>query len=124
MLLTKAFQILGLQMVGNYYPSIDEISAAYRKQTLGAHPDKPGGSTAAFLLLQQAKETIEDHYTYMNQKESDTDNKKRKWETFNGNNNTSNNNNFNETNSFGYDFFLGFKKILFQKKTNCLQKNN
>lgn len=36
----------------------DEIRSAYRKMSLRAHPDKPGGSNEAFQLVQNAYDTL------------------------------------------------------------------
>jgi DnaJ domain len=39
-------------------PTGPEVKAAYRKRSLATHPDKPGGSSAAFVRVSQAYEMI------------------------------------------------------------------
>lgn len=52
--LMAAEAILGIR-----YPyTADEIKAAFRKKSLIVHPDRPGGSTEAFIRLQDARDLL------------------------------------------------------------------
>lgn len=57
--LQRNLRVLQLDVgAGGALPSEDEVRKAYRRLALQAHPDKPGGSKAAFQELQNAYEAV------------------------------------------------------------------